>query len=51
MQEKLKELRARLPVKAQDELDMRLGLNDGYPLTQEEAELYLKVTKEHMEQL
>ena len=50
IQEKLEELRAGLNVKEQDELDMRLGLNEGYPLSPEEAELYLKISKERIEQ-
>jgi len=51
LQEQLKEVLATLPVREQEVLKMRFGLDDGYSLTLEEVGLYFEVTRERIRQI
>ncbi|WP_147612533.1 RNA polymerase sigma factor RpoD [Treponema pectinovorum] len=51
LQEQLKEVLSSLPVREQEVLKMRFGLDDGYSLTLEEVGLYFNVTRERIRQI
>jgi RNA polymerase primary sigma factor len=51
LQEQLDMVLATLPVREQEVLKMRFGLDDGYSLTLEEVGLYFDVTRERIRQI
>lgn len=51
LQDQLKEVLSSLPVREQEVLKMRFGLDDGYSLTLEEVGLYFNVTRERIRQI
>jgi RNA polymerase primary sigma factor len=51
LQEQLSGVLATLPVREQEVLKMRFGLDDGYSLTLEEVGLYFNVTRERIRQI
>ncbi len=51
LQEQLREVLSSLPVREQEVLKMRFGLDDGYSLTLEEVGLYFNVTRERIRQI
>jgi RNA polymerase primary sigma factor len=51
LQEQLSGVLSTLPVREQEVLAMRFGLNDGYSLTLEEVGLYFNVTRERIRQI
>ena len=51
LQEQLKSVLSTLPLREQDVLKMRFGLDDGYSLTLEEVGLYFDVTRERIRQI
>ena len=51
LQEQLSEVLKTLPVREQEVLKMRFGLDDGYSLTLEEVGLYFNVTRERIRQI
>ncbi|MDR1957030.1 MAG: RNA polymerase sigma factor RpoD [Treponema sp.] len=51
LQEQLTGVLATLPVREQEVLKMRFGLDDGYSLTLEEVGLYFNVTRERIRQI
>jgi len=51
LQEQLKSVLGTLPLREQEVLKMRFGLEDGYSLTLEEVGLYFEVTRERIRQI
>lgn len=51
LQEQLRQVLGTLPVREQEVLKMRFGLDDGYSLTLEEVGLYFNVTRERIRQI
>ena len=51
LQNQLREVLSSLPVREQEVLKMRFGLDDGYSLTLEEVGLYFNVTRERIRQI
>lgn len=51
LQDKIRELLSSLPLREQEVLRMRFGLDDGYALTLEEVGLYFDVTRERIRQI
>lgn len=51
LQDKIREILSTLPVREQEVLRMRFGLDDGYALTLEEVGLYFDVTRERIRQI
>ncbi|MDR1301437.1 MAG: RNA polymerase sigma factor RpoD [Treponema sp.] len=51
LQEQLSGVLATLPIREQEVLKMRFGLDDGYSLTLEEVGLYFNVTRERIRQI
>lgn len=51
LQDKIRELLSTLPLREQEVLRMRFGLDDGYALTLEEVGLYFDVTRERIRQI
>ena len=51
LQEQLSSVLSTLPVREQEVLKMRFGLDDGYSLTLEEVGLYFNVTRERIRQI